>query len=45
MLGRTGELLIPSTLNLGVNLLMSKLLSETPEVHSAEKSASVPKGI
>lgn len=39
------ELLIPSTLNLGVHLLMSKLLRETPEVHSAKKSTSVPKGI
>lgn len=44
-LNLAGELLIPSTLNLGVHLLMSKLLSETPEVHSAEKPTSVPKGI
>lgn len=39
------ELLLPSILNLGVHLLMSKLLSETPEVHSAKKSTSVPKGL
>lgn len=36
---------MPSTLNLGVHLLLSKLLSETPENQSAEESTSVPKGI
>lgn len=43
-LNLAGDLLIPSTLNLGVHLLMSKLLSETPEIHTAEKSTSIPKG-
>lgn len=38
-------LLIPSTLDLGVHLLMNKLLSETLEVHSGEESTSAPRGI
>lgn len=43
-LNLAGDLLIPSTLNLGVHLLMSKLLRETPEIHCActEKSTSIP---